>query len=213
MIDTWGRRLLAALALTLAVTACGGDDDPVADATPAHTEAIGTLIDADLTADEQRCILEELVATGIDPQAILDDTITGDEDAELLAIAIACVGDLADVPAFVQSVIDASAEAGTPLTEDEARCVIDRMAEDDAAGAAECTGTEPVQGDSTGPVDDYGDDPTLDLLWDACENGNNQACDDLYLDAPLGSAYLEFARTCGGRLPDSVGLRCFLDLD
>lgn len=47
----------------------------------------------------------------------------------------------------------------------------------------------------------YGDDPALDALWDACEAGDAQACDDLYLDSPLWSEYEEFGGSCGGRFP------------
>ena len=47
----------------------------------------------------------------------------------------------------------------------------------------------------------YGDDPALDALWDACEAGDAQACDDLYMDSPLGSEYEEFGGSCGGRFP------------
>ena len=204
------RALCLAAALALFAAGCG-DDGP--EATPEQAEAIGSLIDADLSADEQRCILEELIATGIEPQAILDGTLTGDQDAELLAIAVTCVEDLAGVPAFVQSVIDASTEAGTPLTEEEAICVIGRLGDEDpVTAAADCvdgvTDPDPVDG----AIDTYGDDPILDRLWDSCADGNNQACDELYLSAPLDSGYLEQARTCAGRLPDSVGLRCFDDL-
>ena len=79
--------------------------------------------------------------------------------------------------------------------------------------AADCLNipTDAV-GTTNGAVNDYGDDAVLDLLWDACEGGNSQACDDLYLSSPLETEYLEFARTCAGQLPDSVGLRCFVDL-
>ncbi|MGH9274192.1 MAG: hypothetical protein ACRDZU_06045, partial [Acidimicrobiales bacterium] len=45
----------------------------------------------------------------------------------------------------------------------------------------------------------YGSDPELDALYDACEDGDYQACDDLYLDSPSGSEYEEFADTCGER--------------
>jgi hypothetical protein len=205
------RTLCVAAALVVVTGACG--DDAAPDATPEQAEAIGSLIDADLTDDEQRCILEELIATGIEPLAILDGTVTGDEDAELLAIAVTCVEDLARVPAFVQSVIDASAESGTTITEAQAICVIERMADDDpVSAAAECIDGIEGNGERPGPIDTYGDDPTLDLLWDACERGNNQACDELYVSAPLDSGYLDYARTCAGQLPDSVGLRCFLDL-
>lgn len=45
----------------------------------------------------------------------------------------------------------------------------------------------------------YGDDPTLDRLWDACDRGVMRACDRLYLDSPFFSDYEEFGLTCGGR--------------
>ncbi len=204
-------RSLAIIATLCVGAAACGDDAP--QATPEQQEVIGTLIDTELNNDEQRCILEELIATGMDPQAILEGSVTGDQDAELLAIAVTCVEDLASVPAFVQSVIDASAESGTPFTEAEAVCVIEQMADDDpVTAAAECIDDGAAVEPDAGPVSDYGDDRTLDLLWDACDDGNNQACDELYVDAPLDSEYLEFARTCADRLPDSVGLRCFADL-
>src|SRR5690606_4400453 len=56
-----------------------------------------------------------------------------------------------------------------------------------------------IPGSSTSTGDSYGDDPALDALWDACEAGDGQACDDLYMDSPLGSEYEEFADTCGHR--------------
>ena len=52
-------------------------------------------------------------------------------------------------------------------------------------------------GSDTGPTT-YGDDPALDVLWDACAAGDGQACGDLYFDAPFDSEYEEFGRTCGG---------------
>jgi hypothetical protein len=55
-------------------------------------------------------------------------------------------------------------------------------------------------GGGSGEADTYGDDPTLDALWDACEDGDGQACDDLFFDSPVGSEYEEFGKTCGGRL-------------
>lgn len=56
---------------------------------------------------------------------------------------------------------------------------------------------------------DYGDDPTLDRLWDACQQGSGQACDDLFSAAPFNSGYEDFGLSCGDR-PDI--LRC-TDLD
>jgi hypothetical protein len=45
----------------------------------------------------------------------------------------------------------------------------------------------------------YGDDPELDALWDACEGGDDVACDDLYWST--FGVYEAFAQTCGGRAP------------
>jgi len=50
----------------------------------------------------------------------------------------------------------------------------------------------------------YGDDPALDALWDQCEAGSGVACDQLFELAPLGSAYEEFAGTCGRRTQELV---------
>lgn len=44
----------------------------------------------------------------------------------------------------------------------------------------------------------YGDDATLDGLWDACAAAGFDACDQLYLAAPSGSAYEAFGAECGG---------------
>ncbi len=49
-----------------------------------------------------------------------------------------------------------------------------------------------------GPYD-YGDDPTLDALWDDCAGGSGDACDSLFFDSPIGSMYEAFGNTCGNR--------------
>ncbi|PFG40072.1 hypothetical protein ATJ97_2592 [Georgenia soli] len=54
--------------------------------------------------------------------------------------------------------------------------------------------------ETSGP-DGYGEDAALDALWDKCEAGNAQACDDLFLESPFGSEYEEFGGSCGGRFP------------
>ena len=48
-------------------------------------------------------------------------------------------------------------------------------------------------------ADTRGDDPMLDRLWDQCELGDFEACDDLWYLAPPGSGYEEFGDTCGQR--------------
>jgi hypothetical protein len=49
-----------------------------------------------------------------------------------------------------------------------------------------------------GPYD-YGDDATLDALWDECAAGSGEACDSLFFDSPIGSMYEAFGNTCGNR--------------
>jgi hypothetical protein len=44
-----------------------------------------------------------------------------------------------------------------------------------------------------------GDDATLDALYQQCQAGFGQACDDLFAKAPVGSDYESFAVTCGNR--------------
>ena len=110
------------------------------------------------------------------------------------------------------------------MTEAQARCLIGSIDETDpTALIAECLDLDDrsaVRSPDESTSDDWNsddrtsdDEVLLDLLSTACENGNNQACDDLFEVAPEGSAYLELARTCAGQLPDSVGLHCYLELD
>jgi hypothetical protein len=53
--------------------------------------------------------------------------------------------------------------------------------------------------------DGYGDDPELDELHDACAGGDLQACDELYVSSPYGSAYESFGASCGRRTEGSYG--------
>src|SRR5665648_812338 len=46
-----------------------------------------------------------------------------------------------------------------------------------------------------GQGDNYGDDATLDALWDACAAEDWASCDQLYFDSPLGSEYEAFGDT------------------
>ncbi|WP_152188715.1 hypothetical protein [Georgenia satyanarayanai] len=54
----------------------------------------------------------------------------------------------------------------------------------------------------------YGEDAELDRLWDACAAGDALACDDLYLESPVGSEYEEYGDTCGDRFPPGELLWC-----
>ena len=67
------------------------------------------------------------------------------------------------------------------------------------------------EGDAVGPdpdASDYGDDPGLDALWDACEAGDMLACDDLYRYSAVGSRYEAYGDSCGDRQPTGTGNWC-----
>lgn len=53
-----------------------------------------------------------------------------------------------------------------------------------------------VSGDVGGT---YGSDAFLDSLWDACAAGDYEACDVLFIEAPIGSPYQAFGDSCGER--------------
>ncbi|MGY1637942.1 hypothetical protein ACI78V_14955 [Geodermatophilus sp. SYSU D00742] len=56
------------------------------------------------------------------------------------------------------------------------------------------------------PPGTLGDDPALDALAASCFEGDWAACDTLYLDSRIGSAYEDYGQTCGGRNePDPGG--------
>lgn len=64
--------------------------------------------------------------------------------------------------------------------------------------------------DSSGSTDgsgamNYGDDATLDALYDECEGGDLAACDTMWWDSEIGSEYEELAETCGGRTDYAAG--------
>jgi len=66
---------------------------------------------------------------------------------------------------------------------------------------------------STDPnVNTRGDDPALDALWDGCVDGSGEACDELFLQSPLGSEYERFGDTCGDRFA-VAGQFCAIELD
>ena len=57
--------------------------------------------------------------------------------------------------------------------------------------------------DDSGPEDD--EQAELDELYDACDDGDMEACDDLYFEAPIGSDEEEFGSRCGDRRRETRG--------
>ena len=113
-----------------------------------------------------------------------DDALSYGEDPELDALWDGCAGgDLASCDTlYFDSAIGSDYEAfgstcGETTTDTFGNC----------AG-----GTEPASSEN------YGDDPELDALWDGCAGGDLAACDELWFNSPIGSAYEAFAESCGG---------------
>lgn len=76
------------------------------------------------------------------------------------------------------------------------------------SGPSGQTGGSSSVGDPTPPPSF--DDPEFAGLAQDCYEGNFEACDDLYLSSPFGSAEEEYGDTCGGRT-DGGSLCVFLD--
>ncbi|MCG7284382.1 DUF4190 domain-containing protein [Cellulomonas sp. ACRRI] len=119
------------------------------------------------------------------------------DDAELDGLWDACAaGDLAACDSLYTS-----APSGSEYEEFGSTCggTTDGSTYCDAGPTDDGTdeGTDLGTGTS---AQNYGDDPELDALWDACEAGSGAACDSLYWESEFGSAYEDFGSTCGNRV-------------
>lgn len=192
-----------------AATACdidllGGASGDTTDTTEATTETTEAASD---TTDTTEGGTDTTEAAGGDvPDALVDGFVQGflqsapgiaEEDARCFAerFLAGFEGDLAGLaddpeaafsdPAAIADLFDVFAECGIDIA--------------DLAGAGGFPGLGEVPGTGGDQPSTYGDDPQLDALWDACEAGDGQACDDLYFQSPIGSEYERFGDTCGGR--------------
>lgn len=109
-----------------------------------------------------------------------------------------------------RAALRADCAAGTMSACDDLFLAAPAYSDDEAYGAT-CAGRQPVNSGAycedlgAGNVIPmgYGDDPTLDRLWDSCEGGQLASCDDLYAQSPGNSSYLDFGASCGNRGSDS----------
>ncbi len=124
------------------------------------------------------------------------------DDAELDALADDCFGGdlLACDLLFLAAPVDSAYEeygdtcGGRQPAGTEDYCALGT----DGTGTTNGGDGQPV------PPGDLGDDPLLDELAANCYAGDMQACDDLYWESPLDSAYEDYGNTCGGRVPDGA---------
>ena len=187
-------------ALTLVLAACGDDDGgalggPATSTAPTPTTQApagngNDLLTGELGEAMMADAVQGMIAAGFDP--VQAECVVGAMMAEFGADElIALSGDSEPSP-----------EVGFRMIGIFDECGIDM---EDLTGVA--PGETPTdfrelaqpRSDVPGPYT-YGDDATLDALWDACEAGSGSACDDLYFDSMFGSEYEAFGFTCGNRM-------------
>lgn len=155
----------------------GGDDD----SSNVETQLASRIFeesDGELTRDQADCIAGIFVDE-IGEDALRDVDFDADEPPPELAEAFTTVG----FQAFEECDIDSGLTGGDGGTDDSG----DDGSTDD------------------GETDGYGSDPEFDALYDDCEAGDFDACDELYTTSPFGSEYEEFGSTCGGIADQQFG--------
>jgi hypothetical protein len=93
-------------------------------------------------------------------------------------------------------------QAGRAVDDDGSTTKADRAArapdDDDAGRNGEKSEERTGAADPSDPQD-YGQDATLDKLYDQCKAGDYGACDELYTESGFGTKYEAFGKSCGGR--------------
>jgi hypothetical protein len=200
------------------------EEQAVFEASIEQSEAIGDTGNAfaDFADEEQSCI--ESGVDGLDVGTLLGDASrSGDtERAALMQVVLDCVEEPEQADSFAQSMAaNFAAGLGADVTLDEGRCITRYIIDNSANPArAIAVGSDPEDAEvalaaleaclppdtidealgvaGTGPQN-YGDDADLDLLYDDCEAGRNEACDLLFFESSAESEYETFATSCGGR--------------
>jgi hypothetical protein len=192
--------------------------------------------DADPTTEEVSTAFAAAVECGVEEAS--DDTTDDSDDTTDDTTDDGLSGDIAGSDALLDLFIE-GVMSESDLTEEQARCFSEEFLNGDVdltelMEDPEAMATDPeVMGlfldifetceidmgamgggtDSFGSGESYGDDPELDALWDACEEGDGEACDDLFFQSPIGSEYEEYGTTCGNRFPDGGQLCALEDLE
>lgn len=138
------------------------------------------------------------------------DAVRADmEEAGLSEESIECMLD-----AFDGANIDFAGLDGATVPPDAvtSECV-GRAFEDMFAGALDEAFADLSSGDWETPPGDFPSHDDMDELAEACRNGDNAACDNLWLVSPFDSPEEALAESCGGRSPTPRMGSCELWLD
>lgn len=208
------RRLVLVLtALFLVLAACGDGVEEIGggDVTVA-TKPDNTTTTADGGAATTAPDDGDDIPPGQDPRNILGDEGQEEDDA-----AVACFeGDMGACDELFSIT-----EIGSDLEAYSQTCGGRIDEQDGAPGCADRFGAgagADAAGDPQAPGD-LADDPELDdstpdeiasfeSLADDCFGGDLGACDELFLDTPIGSDFEAYGATCGGRVEDRIGGSC-----
>lgn len=112
------------------------------------------------------------------------------------ALAAGCTG----TPSSQTEVADGTAPPPTtPSTQPPAASEQDTTPDTNGLPAPPDLSGNTIHCDAVEGPCDHGDDPDLDMLWDACADGAGGACDRLYYDSGFDTRYEQFGNTCGDR--------------
>lgn len=176
-----GGGILAVVAVAVAAFLLLGGDDDSSNVETQLASRIFEESDGELTRDQADCVAGIFVDE-IGEDELRDVDFDADEPPPELAEAFTTVGFQAFDECEIDSGLTGGDDGGTDDTSDD--------------------------GGDDGSTDDegsYGSDPELDALYDDCEAGDFDACDDLYTTSPFGSEYEDFGSTCGGIADDQFG--------
>lgn len=181
---------------------------------------------ADATPEQRQCVEDTLVGSDLSPIQILADTSASGVEAriEVTRITIGCIPNLGEVDSYATNFTEQFTPAlgpGADVDATEGGCLLQYVidnADDPAemliAGTSDdllevlggaidvCfdeTSRAAIAGEAgTGPQA-YGDNADLDSLYDACDRGDERACDLLFVNVSEDSEYWLLAIDCAGR--------------
>ena len=168
----------------------------------------GLLIGAGILAAVVAAVIAIMALGGDDDPSVraqLASKLRAEEDS-LSGSQAECVADLIVDEAGEDAFADTDWDADDPPPEFISALLsvgLTTLAEEcdisESAFGGDTDGGDSSTTDGSGDGGSYGSDPELDALYDDCQAGDYQACDDLFFQSPTDSEYERFGDTCGER--------------